>query len=88
VFVVRMYSLARPLAEERAPEPLELFEMTNDRRKLIAEYSKGLRKRIAAGARLMKDILLDQVRQGATLEEVFVCVVGSGREYDKLEWLT
>ena len=82
----------------------------------------------AVGARLMKDILLDQVRHGATifltshvlevverlcdhaaiinkgrivaegrmqdlhtgsetLEDVFVRIVGRGREYDKLEWL-
>ena len=89
-FVGRMYHLARPLAQHRALELLELFELTNDRSKLIAEYSKGMRKRIAmaaslihrpelflmdepfegvdaVGARLMKDILLDQVRHGATI---------------------
>ena len=59
-------------------------------RKIIAEYSKGMRKRVAmaaslihhpelflmdepfegvdaVGARLMKDILMDQVRRGATI---------------------
>ena len=82
----------------------------------------------AVGARLMKDILLDQVRRGATifltshvlevverlcdrvaiidqgrivregsmdelrggtesLEDVFVRVVGAGREFHELEWL-
>jgi ABC-2 type transport system ATP-binding protein len=89
-FVGRMYHLARPLAQHRALELLDLFELTNERRKLIAEYSKGMRKRIAmaaslihrpelflmdepfegvdaVGARLMKDILLDQVRHGATI---------------------
>jgi ABC-2 type transport system ATP-binding protein len=89
-FVGRMYSLPRPLAIQRANELLELFELSNDRRKLIAEYSKGMRKRVAmaaslihrpelflmdepfegvdaVGARLMKDILLDQVRHGATI---------------------
>jgi ABC-2 type transport system ATP-binding protein len=150
-FVGRMYSLARPLAIQRAQELLELFELSNERRKLIAEYSKGMRKRVAmaaslihrpelflmdepfegvdaVGARLMKDILLEQVRHGATifltshvlevverlcdyaaiindgrivaegrmqdlragsetLEDVFVRIVGRGREYDKLEWL-
>ena len=151
-FVGRMYSLPRELAIQRATELLELFELSNERRKLIAEYSKGMRKRVAmaaslihrpelflmdepfegvdaVGARLMKDILLDQVRHGATifltshvlevverlcdhaaiinegrivaegrmqdlragsetLEDVFVRVVGSGREHDKLEWLS
>ncbi len=89
-FVGRMYGLARPVARERAGELLKLFELAGQPRKLIAEYSKGMRKRIAmaaslihrpklflmdepfegvdaVGARLMKDILLDQVRQGATI---------------------
>jgi ABC-2 type transport system ATP-binding protein len=89
-FVGRMYNLARPLAIQRAQELLELFELSDERRKLIAEYSKGMRKRVAmaaslihrpelflmdepfegvdaVGARLMKDILLDQVRHGATI---------------------
>ncbi len=89
-FVGRMYGLARPLALERARELLELFELAGEKRKLIAEYSKGMRKRVAmaaslihrpelflmdepfegvdaVGARLMKDILMDQVRGGATI---------------------
>jgi ABC-2 type transport system ATP-binding protein len=89
-FVGRMYGLARPVARERAGELLELFELSGQPRKLIAEYSKGMRKRVAmaaslihrpelflmdepfegvdaVGARLMKDILLDQVRHGATI---------------------
>src|SRR5215467_4670941 len=89
-FVGRMYGLARSVATERAGELLGLFELDEQRRKLIAEYSKGMRKRVAMaaslihrpelflmdepfegvdamGARLMKDILLDQVRQGATI---------------------
>src|SRR5882757_10534812 len=89
-FVGRMYSLSRPLANQRAQELLELFELAQERRKLIAEYSKGMRKRVAmaaalihrpelflldepfegvdaVGARLMKDILLDQVGHGATI---------------------
>src|SRR5579871_5078343 len=86
----RMYGLERPVARERAGELLELFELTAQPRQLIAEYSKGMRKRVAmaaslihrpelflmdepfegvdaVGARLMKDILLDQVRHGATI---------------------
>jgi len=89
-FVGRMYGLARPVAMERARELLDLFELADQPRKLIAEYSKGMRKRVAmaaslihrpelflmdepfegvdaVGARLMKEILLDQVRQGATI---------------------
>jgi ABC-2 type transport system ATP-binding protein len=89
-FVGRMYNLPRALAAQRAVELLDLFELSAERRKLIAEYSKGMRKRVAmaaalihrpdlflldepfegvdaVGARLMKDILLDQVRHGATI---------------------
>jgi ABC-2 type transport system ATP-binding protein len=89
-FVGRMYGLARPVARERARGLLELFELSDNGRKLIAEYSKGMRKRVAmaaslihhpelflmdepfegvdaVGARLMKDILVDQVQRGATI---------------------
>lgn len=89
-FVGRMYGLERPLARGRARELLALFELDAEGSKLIAAYSKGMRKRVAmaaalihrpelflldepfegvdaVGARLMKDILLDQVRRGATV---------------------
>jgi ABC-2 type transport system ATP-binding protein len=89
-FVGRMYALPRPTARERARELMALFELEESGRKLIAEYSKGMRKRVAmaaslihhpdlflmdepfegvdaVGARLMKDILVDQVRRGATI---------------------
>src|SRR5579872_2189804 len=88
-FVGRMYGLDRATAIERSNGLLDLLELANDR-KIIAEYSKGMRKRVAmaaalihhpelflmdepfegvdaVGARLMKDILLDQVRRGATV---------------------
>jgi ABC-2 type transport system ATP-binding protein len=89
-FAGRIYGLDRKLARSRAQELLELFELASAPRKLIAEYSKGMRKRVAmaaalihrpklflmdepfegvdaVGARLMKDILLEQVRHGATI---------------------
>jgi ABC-2 type transport system ATP-binding protein len=89
-FVGRMYGLPRRQARERGASLLRLFELDENSRKLIAEYSKGMRKRLAmaaalihrpdlflmdepfegvdaVGARLMKDILLDLVRQGATI---------------------
>ena len=89
-FVGRMYGLDRKVAVERARELLELFELDEQPRKLIAEYSKGMKKRAALaaalihrpqmflldepfegvdpmGARLMKDILMGQVRHGATI---------------------
>ena len=89
-FVGRMYGLGRAVARDRASELLALFELEGETAKLIASYSRGMRKRLsmaaalihrpelflldepfegvdAVGARLMKDILLDQVRQGATV---------------------
>jgi ABC-2 type transport system ATP-binding protein len=89
-FVGRMYTLERRVAAERARELLGLFELQSSPKKLIAEYSKGMRKRVAmaaalihrpevflmdepfegvdaVGARLMKDLLIDQVRRGATV---------------------
>src|SRR5580765_7898927 len=38
-FVGRMYGLARPVARERARALLALFELDDNRKKLIAEYS-------------------------------------------------
>ncbi len=89
-FVGRMYGLERRQAKERGGELLELFELAGERRKLIGDYSKGMRKRVAmaaslihrpelflldepfegvdaVGARLMKDILLSEVKHGATV---------------------
>jgi ABC-2 type transport system ATP-binding protein len=89
-FVGRMYNLPKATAKDRARELIELFELDTHSTKLIGEYSKGMRKRVAmaaslihrpslflmdepfegvdaVGARLMKDILIDQVRQGATI---------------------
>ncbi len=89
-FIARLYGLPRSTAGERSRELLELFELAENSRKLIGEYSKGMRKRVAlaaalihrpklflmdepfegvdaVGARLMKDILLEQVRHGATV---------------------
>ncbi len=89
-FIGRLYALPRDLAHERSRELLELFQLSDSGEKLIGEYSKGMRKRIAMaaalihrpklflmdepfegvdaiGARLMKDILLEQVAHGATV---------------------
>jgi ABC-2 type transport system ATP-binding protein len=90
-FAGRIYGLDRRTAIERGRELLALFELDGAHaRKLISEYSKGMRKRTAmaaalihrpdlflldepfegvdaVGARLMKDILLEQVRRGATI---------------------
>lgn len=89
-FAGRMYGLERPVAAERARELLALFQLDGNLRTLIAQYSRGMRKRLtmaaalihrpelflmdepfegvdAVGARMMKDLLIGQVRQGATV---------------------
>src|SRR5258708_2207311 len=43
-FVGRMYGLPRPVARDRSRELLALFELHDNGRKLISEYSKGMRK--------------------------------------------
>src|ERR1051325_3551261 len=52
-FVGRIYGLDRPVARERAGELLQLFELDAARNKLITEYSKGMRKRVAMAAALI-----------------------------------
>jgi ABC-2 type transport system ATP-binding protein len=89
-FVARLYGLPGAVARARGQELLALFELVENPRKLVGEYSKGMRKRIAlaaalihrprlylmdepfegvdaVGARLMKDILLEQVKHGSTV---------------------
>ncbi len=89
-FIARLYALDRKVAKERTAELLKLFQLSGTAKKLVGEYSKGMRKRLAmaaalihrpklylmdepfegvdaVGARLMKDILVDQVRHGATI---------------------
>jgi ABC-2 type transport system ATP-binding protein len=52
-FVGRMYALDRAVAAERARELIAIFELNGSRGKLIAEYSKGMRKRVAMAAALI-----------------------------------
>ncbi len=89
-FVGRIYGLQRSIARERSRELMDLFQLSSSDGKLIAEYSKGMRKRVAmaaalvhrpelylmdepfegvdaVGARLMKDLLIEQVRQDVTV---------------------
>jgi len=52
-FVGRMYGLERARARERAGELLALFQLDGEPRKLIGDYSKGMRKRVAMAAALI-----------------------------------
>jgi ABC-2 type transport system ATP-binding protein len=66
-FVGRMYGLDRRVARQRAGELLALFELDLERGKLIAEYSKGMRKRASMAAALIHRpdlLLLDEPFEG------------------------
>ncbi|HJZ99635.1 MAG TPA: ABC transporter ATP-binding protein [Candidatus Solibacter sp.] len=65
-FVGRMYGLPRPTAIERAGDLMELFQLQADR-KIIGEYSKGMRKRVAMAASLIHHpelFLMDEPFEG------------------------
>jgi len=65
-FVGRMYNLPRPTAAERARELMDVFQLQADR-KIIGEYSKGMRKRVAMAASLIHHpdlFLMDEPFEG------------------------
>ena len=66
-FVARLYGLSRPSAKERTRELLEVFQLDENPRKLIGEYSKGMRKRVAMAAALIHSprlFLMDEPFEG------------------------
>lgn len=66
-FTGRIYGLPRPVAKERTQELLELFELSAAPRKMIREYSKGMRKRVAMAAALIhrpEVFLMDEPFEG------------------------
>jgi ABC-2 type transport system ATP-binding protein len=65
-FAGRMYALDRATAMDRARSLMDLFELPVDR-KLISEYSKGMRKRVAMAASLIHHpelFLMDEPFEG------------------------
>ena len=66
-FTGRMYNLQKPEIAQRAPELLDLMELRNEPRKLIVEYSHGMKKKLSLACALIHrpDILfLDEPFEG------------------------
>ena len=75
-FVGRMYGLDRAVSRDRARELLALFELHENPRKLIGEYSKGMRKRVAMAAALIHRpqlFLMDEPFEG--VDAVGACLM-------------
>lgn len=66
-FVGRMYGLSRETAVQRATELLEFMQLANETKKLVADYSHGMQKKLALAAAVIhapKVLFLDEPFEG------------------------
>ena len=66
-FIGRMYGTPRPVIETRIDELLSLLGLTDTGKKLIVEFSHGMRKKLALAAALIHDpelLFLDEPFEG------------------------
>jgi len=66
-FVGRMYGLTRETAALRAVELLEFMQLANESKKLVADYSHGMQKKLALAAAVIhapKVLFLDEPFEG------------------------
>ena len=66
-FVGRMYGLARETAAQRAAELLEFMQLANESKKLVADYSHGMQKKLALAAAVIhapRILFLDEPFEG------------------------
>jgi ABC-2 type transport system ATP-binding protein len=66
-FVGRMYGLSRETAVQRATELLEFMQLSNEPKKLVADYSHGMQKKLALAAAVIhapKVLFLDEPFEG------------------------
>lgn len=86
-FTGRIYGLPSAMTRERTRELLAIFELDGQGRKLIGEYSKGMRKRVAMGAALLhrpRLFLMDEPFEGVDavgarlMKDILLDLVGKG----------
>src|SRR5687767_13743613 len=66
-FTARMYGLDKAEIAQRAPELLDLMELRNEPRKLIVEYSHGMKKKLSLACALIhrpEILFLDEPFEG------------------------
>jgi ABC-2 type transport system ATP-binding protein len=66
-FVGRMYGMARPTIDARSAELLELMGLQDETRKLIVDYSHGMRKKLSISAAIIHEprvLFLDEPFEG------------------------
>jgi ABC-2 type transport system ATP-binding protein len=66
-FIGRMYLLPREVVRERTGELLAMMELANEEKKLVLEYSHGMRKKLALAAALLPNpelLFLDEPFEG------------------------
>ena len=66
-FIGRMYLLPREVVRERTGELLAMMELANAEKKLVLEYSHGMRKKLALAAALLPNpelLFLDEPFEG------------------------
>ncbi|MFN2596637.1 MAG: ABC transporter ATP-binding protein [Pyrinomonadaceae bacterium] len=86
-FTGRMYGLAREATAERARELLELMELDEDPKRLVVEYSHGMKKKLSLACALIHKpevLFLDEPFEGVdavasrTLKDLLQKLTGRG----------
>jgi len=86
-FVGRMYGLGRETAAQRTAELLEFMQLAGDPKKLVADYSHGMQKKLALAAAVIhgpKILFLDEPFEGVdaiaagTLKSMLQGMIGRG----------
>lgn len=66
-FVGRMYGLDREIVKRRTAELLDFMQLSNDRRKMVTDFSHGMQKKLALAAAVIhgpKVLFLDEPFEG------------------------